>query len=190
MEVILLERVEALGMMGDVVRVKDGYARNYLLPQKKALRSTKANRERFDGQRHQLEAQNLERRKDAETVAKKVDGLKVALLRQAGDTGQLYGSVNARDIAEAITAAGYTVDRRQVMLNVPIKALGGHPIKIALHPEVTVTVNVYIARSEAEAEAQTSGAPAPEVLFEEGALPLPEGEADEAASGAPPGAGD
>jgi large subunit ribosomal protein L9 len=172
MEIILLERVEKLGQMGDVVRVKDGYARNYLLPHRKALRATRSNRERFEKERAQLEVTNLARRQDAEAVAKKMEGLRVTLLRQASESTQLYGSVNARDIADAVTAGGFTVDRRQVQLNVPIKSLGIHQVRVALHPEVFVTVSVNVARSEAEAEVQASGGKvAAEEFFEEGAAP-------------------
>jgi large subunit ribosomal protein L9 len=186
MEVILLERVEKLGQMGDVVRVKDGYARNFLLPQKKALRASKENLARFEKQRKQLEARNLELRKEAEAVAGKLEGVTVALLRQAGDTGQLYGSVSARDIAEAVTGAGFSVERQQIMLNAPIKTLGIHPVRVSLHPEVAVTVNVNVARSEAEAEQQVAGAAVPEAFFEEGAAPAPEGAGAEAPAGETP----
>ncbi|MSO77166.1 MAG: 50S ribosomal protein L9 [Alphaproteobacteria bacterium] len=156
-EVILLERIEKLGQMGDVVRVKPGFARNYLLPQKKALRATKDNLTYFDTQRGQLEAQNLERRKDAEAVAIKVDGMTVRLIRQAGDTGHLYGSVTVRDIADAVSAAGITIDRRQVQLDQPIKLLGLHSLRIRLHPEVAITITANVARSEDEAAAQARG---------------------------------
>lgn len=166
MEVILLERIEALGQMGDVVKVKPGYARNFLLPQKKALRATKENREYFEKQRAQLEAQNLQRRSDAEAVAAKMNNVSVVIIRQAGEFGQLYGSVSTRDISNGITAAGYTVDRRQVMLDQPIKTLGLHKTRVQLHPEVAVTVTVNVALSEEEAELQAAGktprAPAPE----------------------------
>ncbi len=154
MDVILLERIEKLGQMGDVVRVKSGYARNYLLPQKKALRATKINMEQFEGQRTQLEADNLGRRQEAEAVAGKLEGLTVVLIRQAGESGQLYGSVTARDVAAAVTGAGFTVDRRQVLNEQPIKTLGMHPVRVALHPEVDVTVTANVAQSEEEAEAQ------------------------------------
>jgi len=175
MEIILLERVEKLGQMGDVVRVKDGYARNYLLPHHKALRATKANRDRFAVERAQLEAGNLARRQEAEAVAKKMEGLSVTLLRQASESTQLYGSVNARDIADAVSAGGFTVNRRQILLNTPIKSLGIHKVRVALHPEVAVTVGVNVARSEAEAEVQAAGgAVAAEEFFEEGAAPQPE----------------
>lgn len=180
MQVILLERVEKLGQMGDVVRVKPGYARNYLLPQKKALRATKENLERFEKQRAQLEANNLRLRGEAEAVAKKLDGLAVVLLRQAGETGQLYGSVTGRDIAEAVTAAGFTVDHRQVRIDRPIKTLGIVQTRIMLHPEVAATITVNVAKSEEEAERQAAGeVPGTEEMFE-----APPPAAEPAASGA------
>ncbi len=154
MEVILLERIESLGQMGDVVNVKPGYARNYLLPQKKALRATQENRRRFEEQRAQLETVNVERRTDAQEVGTRLDRLAVVLIRQAGEAGQLYGSVNARDIAHEVTRAGFTVERRQVHLPQPIKALGLYSVRIALHPEIGVGVTVNVARSEDEAEIQ------------------------------------
>jgi large subunit ribosomal protein L9 len=154
MDVILLERVQNLGQIGDVVKVKPGYARNFLLPTRKALRATEANRAKFESQRAQIEAMNLEKRSEAEKVKEKVDGLKVVLIRQAGETGQLFGSVNARDLAEAVTAGGFTIERRQVILDRPIKTLGLHPIRIALHPEVIVAVTANVAKSTEEAEAQ------------------------------------
>jgi large subunit ribosomal protein L9 len=154
MEVILLERIEKLGQMGDVVKVKPGFARNYLLPQKKALRATEENKRVFDAQKAQLEAQNLENRKEAESIAAKMDGEKVILIRQAGEAGQLYGSVNARDVAEALAAAGFTVARSQVELSRPIKTLGLHDVIVRLHPEVTVTINANVARTEDEAQVQ------------------------------------
>lgn len=154
MDVILLERIEKLGQMGDVVKVKPGFARNYLLPKAKALRATKANLERFESQRAQLEAENLERRGEAEKVAEKLDGLTVVLIRQAGDSGQLYGSVSARDLAEAVTEAGVTVNRAQVQLEKAIKMLGLHPVRLRLHPEVIAEVTANVARSEEEAEIQ------------------------------------
>ena len=154
MEIILLQRVAKLGQMGETVKVRPGYARNYLIPQKKAVRATAENRKRFETERAQLEAVNLERRAEAERVATRLDGMKVALIRQAGESGQLYGSVNARDIAGAVTEAGVTVHRQQVELERPIKALGLHPVAIALHPEVTVQVTVNVARSAEEAEIQ------------------------------------
>lgn len=154
MDVILLERVEKLGQMGEVVSVKPGYARNYLLPRRKALRATKHNLEFFEGRRSQLEADNLQRKSEAESVAKKVDGLTVPVIRAAGESGQLYGSVTARDIAEAIIAAGVTVTRQQVMLDRALKTLGLEEIKVILHPEVSASVVVNIARSQDEAEQQ------------------------------------
>ena len=159
MDVILLERVEKLGQMGQVVKVKPGYARNYLLPQKKAMRATKDNLALFETQKARLEAQNLERRKDAEQVATKVEGLAVVITRQAGETGILYGSVNARDIAEAVTAAGTSVARSQVAIDTPIKTLGLFKVRLVLHPEVSVAITVNVARSadEAELQAQRGG---------------------------------
>jgi large subunit ribosomal protein L9 len=154
MDVILLERVHNLGQIGDVVKVKPGYARNFLLPTRKALRATEANKAKFESQRAQIEAMNLEKRSEAEGVKHKIDGLKVVLIRQAGETGQLFGSVNGRDIAEAITASGFTVERRQIILDRPIKTLGLHPIRVALHPEVIVGVTANVAKSTEEAEAQ------------------------------------
>jgi len=184
MEVVLLERIERLGQMGDVVRVKPGFARNFLLPQKKALRATKDNLARFERQRGDLEARNLERKKEAEQVAGKMEGATVILVRQAGDTGQLYGSVSARDIMDGLAGNGMKVERQQVVLDRPIKTLGIHKVRIALHPEVSVNVDVNVARSEAEAEAQANP-PSPEAFFERQELsPQAEGaeaEADPAA---------
>lgn len=157
MQVILLERIGKLGQMGDTVTVKDGFARNYLLPQGKALRATEANKERFEQERAQLEARNLELKKEAEAVATKLDGKSFVAIRQAGDTGQLYGSVSTRDIAELITGEGFTVSRSQVQLDRPIKVLGVHPLHISLHPEVVVNVDVNVARSQDEAERQARG---------------------------------
>jgi large subunit ribosomal protein L9 len=157
MDVILLERIETLGQMGEVVKVKPGYARNFLLPQKKALRATKDNLAYFESQRAQLEAQNLKRRQDAEGVSGKMTNVTVVILRQAGETGQLYGSVSPRDIAEAVTAAGYTIDRRQVLLDQAIKTLGLFKTRVALHPEVFVSVTVNVAQSEEEAAMQAAG---------------------------------
>jgi large subunit ribosomal protein L9 len=154
MEVILLERIERLGQMGDVVTVKPGYARNYLLPQKKALRATDGNKQAFEVQRTQLEAVNLSRRGEAEQVGAKLDGTTVVLIRQAGEAGQLYGSVNARDVMTAVTEVGFTIERSQVILHNPIKSLGLHPVLVSLHPEVKVTVTANVARSEEEAEIQ------------------------------------
>lgn len=154
MEVILLERIEKLGQMGDVVKVKSGYARNYLLPQKKALRATDANKQHFEVQRPQLEVANLEHRAEAEKVGKKLKRLSVVMVRQAGEAGQLYGSVNARDISTAVTEAGFAITRQQVELNQPIKALGLHPVRVSLHPEIGVEVIANVARSQDEAKVQ------------------------------------
>jgi large subunit ribosomal protein L9 len=156
-DVILLERVENLGHMGQVVKVKPGYARNFLLPQKKALRATKDNLKYFESQRAQLEANNLRLRAEAEQVAAKMAGLSVIMLRQAGETGQLYGSVSARDVSDAITEGGFTVERRQIVLDHAIKTLGLHSVKLALHPEVSLQVTVNIAQSADEAAAQARG---------------------------------
>lgn len=152
-----MERIELLGQMGDVVKVKPGYARNFLLPQKKALRATKENREYFDKQRAQLEAQNLQRRSDAQAVSSKMENLSVIIIRQAGEFGQLYGSVTTRDIAAAITAAGFTVNRQQVHLDQPIKTLGLHKARVALHPEVSISATVNVALTEEEAAMQAAG---------------------------------
>ncbi len=157
MQVILLQRIGRLGQMGDVVNVKNGYARNFLLPQKKALRATEDNKKVFEGKRAQLEAVNLEHKKEAEGVSGKLDGKSFVLIRAAGDTGQLYGSVSTRDIAESITAGGFTVNRNQIILEKPIKTLGVHALKVQLHPEVVVKVSLNIARSADEAEKQAKG---------------------------------
>ncbi|HEU0159665.1 MAG TPA: 50S ribosomal protein L9 [Hyphomicrobiaceae bacterium] len=157
MQIILLERIGRLGQMGDVVNVKDGYARNFLLPQKKALRATAENLARFEKERSQLEARDLELKKEAEAVAAKLAGKSFLAIRQAGDTGQLYGSVTTRDIAEVVTAGGFTIDRRQIVLDRPIKTLGLQPTRIALHPEVIVQITLNVARSEDEAERQARG---------------------------------
>ena len=154
MQIILLERIEKLGQMGDLVNVKTGYARNYLIPQGKALRANKTNMQRFEAERAQREANNLELRKDAETEAAKMQGLAVNMVRAASEMGQLFGSVTSRDIAEAVTEAGFTIDRNQVVMDRSIKALGLTEARIRLHPEVSVTVVVNIARSLAEAETQ------------------------------------
>jgi large subunit ribosomal protein L9 len=193
MQVILLERVEKLGQMGDEVRVKDGFARNYLLPQKKALRANKTNREYFQTQKAQLETRNLERKSEAEKIAAKLEGKTFVLLRQAGDRGQLYGSVSPRDIADVITAGGFTVSRTQVPLDKAIKDIGLSPLSIVLHPEVRVKVTLNVARTEDEAERQARGEDvltekteaeeakvAAEELFEEGAGPAEDGEEAEA----------
>lgn len=155
MDVILLERIDKLGQMGDVVKVKSGYARNFLLPQKKALRATEENKKHFDTQRAQLETANLENRAEAEKLGKKMSELAVILVRQAGEAGQLYGSVNARDIAASVTEAGFTITRQQVELADPIKALGLYQVKVTLHPEVSVAVTANVARSIEEAKIQT-----------------------------------
>lgn len=156
MEVILLERVNKLGQMGDVVTVKDGFARNFLLPQKKALRATETNKAVFEADRARLEADNLERKSEAEKVAAQMTDVKVIMVRAAGESGQLYGSVSSRDIAEAVTEAGVKINRNQVVLDRAIKTLGLHDVAVVLHPEVTETVVVNIARSEEEAEVQFS----------------------------------
>ncbi len=156
-ELILLERVEKLGQMGQLVKVKPGFARNYLLPQKKALRATKENLTYFETQKTQLEAINLERRSEASEVGNKLEGLSVVIVRQAGESGQLYGSVSARDIAEAVTAAGFTAEKRQVVLERPIKSLGVHSLRIVLHPEVAVSITANVAQSAEEAAMQAKG---------------------------------
>ena len=184
MQVILLERVEKLGQMGDEVRVKDGFARNFLLPKKKALRATKANRDYFQTQKAHLEANNLKLRGEAEKAGKKLDGQKFVLLRQAGDRGQLYGSVSPRDIADVMEKGGFKVDRHQVSISVAIKSIGLFTIPVVLHPEVKVNITINVARSEDEAERQARGENvlaerteqqeariAAEELFEEGAGP-------------------
>ena len=157
MEVILLERVSKLGQMGETVKVKDGYARNFLLPSGKALRATKANKERFEKERVQLEARNLELKKEADAVAAKLNGKVFAIIRQAGETGQLYGSVSARDLADTTAANGFTVERSQFVLNTPIKAIGLHNVAVQLHPEVEAKVIINVARSPEEAERQARG---------------------------------
>ena len=193
MQVVLLERVEKLGQIGDVVKVKDGFARNFLLPKKKALRATKANLVYFETQRAQLETRNLEHRKEAEQIGEKLKGKSFVLLRQAGDRGQLYGSVSPRDIADVVTAGGFTVARTQVPIDKAIKTLGLHPIFVVLHPEVRVSVIVNVARTEDEAERQARGEDvlaeqteeeevlaSAQAVFEEGAGPKAEGESAEA----------
>jgi large subunit ribosomal protein L9 len=166
MEVILLERVEKLGAIGDVVKVKDGFARNYLLPRKKALRANDANRKVFEANRARIEEENANRRTDAEKASKGVDGKTVQLIRQASNTGQLYGSVSARDIVEALDAAGAKVTKSQIVLDRPIKAIGMHEVKVALHPEVAVTVKVNVARSPEEADLQAQGVDVMAQMFE------------------------
>ena len=166
MEVILLERVEKLGAIGDVVRVKDGFARNYLLPRKKALRANENNRKLFETNRARIEEDNANRRSDAEKASKGVDGKTVQLIRQASNTGQLYGSVSARDIVEALEGVGATVTKSQVVLDRPIKSIGVHEVKIALHPEVAVTIKVNVARSPEEADLQAQGVDVMSQMFE------------------------
>lgn len=192
MQVILLERVEKLGQMGDEVRVKDGFARNFLLPKKKALRATKANREYFAAQKAQLEARNLERKAEAEKIAEKLNGKTFVLLRQAGDRGQLYGSVSPRDIAAAISEGGFSIERTQVPLDKAIRTIGLFPVSVVLHPEVRVSVTINVARTEDEADRQARGedvlaektpqeeaVAAAEELFEEGAGPRAEAASEE-----------
>ena len=157
MQVVLLERITKLGQMGDVVTVKDGYARNFLLPQGKALRANKSNLERFESERAQLEARNLEQKSEAESVKAKLDGETAIIIRQSGETGQLYGSVSPRDIAEALTDKGFNLERGQIGLDAPIKILGLHETNVTLHPEVSSTVVVNVARTEEEAERQSKG---------------------------------
>ena len=172
MEVILLERVEKLGGIGDVVKVKNGFARNYLLPNKKALRANEANRKVFEANRARIEEENAHKRSDAEKAAKDVDGKTVKLIRQESNTCQLYGSVSARDIVEALDGVGAHVTKSQVVLDRPIKAIGVHEIKVALHPEVAVTVKVNVARSPEEADLQAQGIDVLQQMFEEQAAPL------------------
>ena len=190
MEVILLERVEKLGAIGDVVKVKDGFARNYLLPNKKALRANESNRKLFEENRARIEADNAERRSEAEKSSKTVDGKRVQLIRQASNTGQLYGSVSARDIVEALEGEGAKVTKSQIVLDRPIKSIGVHDVKIALHPEVAVTVKVNVARSPEEADLQAQGVDVLAEMFERDAAPAvaeelaPAAETDEAAEAA------
>jgi large subunit ribosomal protein L9 len=166
MEVILLERVEKLGAIGDVVKVKDGFARNFLLPNKKALRSNAANRKVFEANRARIEADNASRRSDAEKEAGNFNDVSVTMIRQASNTGQLYGSVAVRDLVEAITADGHKVNKSQIVLDRPIKSIGVYEIKVALHPEVSVTVKVNVARSPEEAEMQSQGVDVMTAMFE------------------------
>ena len=167
MDIILLERVENLGGIGDVVSVRDGYARNYLLPQKKALRANEANKQVFEANRERLEKENAERRSEAEKEGQKVDGAEVVLIRASSNSGQLYGSVNVRDIAQALEEQGHNVDKRQVVMGSPIKTIGMHEVTIALHPEVRVTVKANVARSDDEAELQRQGIDVMAQAFEE-----------------------
>jgi large subunit ribosomal protein L9 len=174
MEVILLERVEKLGAIGDVVTVKNGFARNYLLPNKKALRANETNRKLFEANRTKIEADNADRRGEAEKASKDVEGKTVQLIRQASTVGQLYGSVSARDIVEALEAEGAKVTKSQIVLDRPIKAIGMHDVKVALHPEVAVTVRVNVARSPEEADLQAQGIDVMAQMFERDAAPSPE----------------
>jgi large subunit ribosomal protein L9 len=167
MDVILLERIEKLGTIGDVVKVKNGYARNFLLPRGKALRANESNRKVFEANREKIESQNAERRAAAEKEARTIDGLKIQLIRQASNTGQLYGSVSARDLAEALEAEGHKVPKNQIVLDRPIKAIGLNDVKIALHPEVSVTIQVNVARSPEEAELQAQGKDVLAEMFEQ-----------------------
>ena len=170
MQIVLLERVAKLGQMGEVIRVRDGYARNFLLPQGKALRATEANLKRFETDSAQLEARNLEARKEAEGVAAKLDGQRFVVIRSASDAGALYGSVTTRDIADAATEAGFSLDRRQVVLDQPIKELGLHKVAVTLHPEVSAEITVNVARTAEEAEIQAAGKSVQDVRAEEDAL--------------------
>ncbi len=183
MDVILLERIEKLGSIGDVVKVKNGYARNFLLPRGKALRANESNRKVFEANRERIEAQNAERRSEAETDSKKIDGAKIQLIRQASNTGQLYGSVSARDLAEALESAGHKVAKNQIVLDKPIKTIGMQDVKIALHPEVSVTIRVNVARSPEEAELQAAGKDVMAEMFEKDVA----GFTEERIEGAEPG---
>jgi large subunit ribosomal protein L9 len=166
MQVILLERVEKLGRIGDVVTVKDGFARNFLLPNKKALRANDANRRVFEANRERIEAENATRRTDAEAEAKTLEGVSVTLIRQASNVGQLYGSVAVRDLVDALVADGHKVNKSQVVLDKPIKSIGLHEVRVALHPEVSVTVKVNVARSPEEADMQSQGVDVMSAMFE------------------------
>lgn len=179
MQVILLQRIGRLGQMGDIVTVRDGYARNYLLPQNMALRATEANRKHFESQRAQLEADNLAQKNEADAVAGKLENQSFVAIRTAGDTGQLYGSVSTRDISEIVTAGGFTINRTQVILDRPIKSLGLHETKIVLHPEVIVPITLNVARSEDEAERQAKGEDVTMVRDEEIELETFDPDADE-----------
>ena len=186
MEVILLERVEKLGQIGDIVSVKNGFARNYLLPNKKALRANAANKKVFEANRAKIEADNASKRSDAEAASKGIDGKTVQLIRQASNTGQLYGSVSARDIVEALEGEGAKVTKSQVVLDRPIKNIGVHDVKVALHPEVAVIIKVNVARSPEEADLQAQGVDVLAQMFEEEAAPAAEELAPEAAEEAAP----
>lgn len=167
MEIILLERIEKLGTIGDVVSVKDGYARNFLLPQKKALRANAANKAVFEANRERLEKENAERRTEAEKLGKKVEGAEVVLIRAASNAGQLYGSVNVRDMVAGLNDQGHEIDKKQVIMGAPIKTIGMHEVTVALHPEVHVSVKANVARSEDEAELQSQGVDVLAQIFEE-----------------------
>lgn len=167
MKVILLERLEGRGALGDVITVKDGFARNYLLPRSKALRANAANLKIFEGQRAEIEARNAKAKQSAETAGEKLDGTSYVMIRQAGESGQLYGSVSGRDVADMVNAEGGKIDRSMVILDKPIKTLGVHPVKVKLHAEVTVTVNINIARSQDEADRQARGEDVIASQFEE-----------------------
>jgi len=184
MKVILLERVERLGALGDVVNVKDGFARNFLLPRSKALRATSANLKVFEGQRADIEVRNTKAREQAEGAGSKLDGTSYILIRQAGETGQLYGSVSGRDVADIVNAEGGKIDRAMVVLDKPIKTLGVHPVKVKLHAEVSITVNINIARSQDEAERQAKGEDVISSQFEEDARMDAEAAADMLEGGA------
>ncbi|MGB3711749.1 MAG: 50S ribosomal protein L9 [Erythrobacter sp.] len=167
MDIILLERIEKLGTIGDVVTVKDGYARNFLLPQKKALRANDANTKVFESNRERLEKENAERRSEAEKLGEKVEGAEVVLIRASSNAGQLYGSVNVRDMVAGLNDQGHEIDKKQVIMGAPIKTIGMHDVTVALHPEVHVTVKANVARSDDEAELQSQGVDVLAQLFEE-----------------------
>jgi len=167
MDIILLQRIEKLGSIGDVVTVKDGYARNFLLPQKKALRANEANKKVFEANRDRLEKENAERRSEAEKAGEKVDGVEVVLIRASSNTGQLYGSVNVRDIAASLSEKGHDIDKKQVIMGDPIKSIGMHDVRIDLHPEVSVTIKANVARSDDEAELQRQGVDVMAQMFED-----------------------
>jgi large subunit ribosomal protein L9 len=167
MDIILLQRIEKLGSIGDVVTVKDGYARNFLLPQKKALRANEANKKVFEANRDRLEKENAERRSEAEESGEKVQGEEIVLIRAASNTGQLYGSVNVRDIAASLAEKGHEIDKKQVIMGDPIKAIGMHEVRIDLHPEVSVTIKANVARSDDEAELQSQGIDVMAQMFED-----------------------
>ena len=167
MDIILLERVEKLGSIGDIVTVKDGYARNFLLPQKKALRANEANKKVFEANRERLEKDNAERRTEAEKAGEKVDGVEIVLIRASSNTGQLYGSVNVRDIVAALADKGHEIDKKSIIMGNPIKNIGMHDVRVDLHPEVSVTIKANVARSEDEAELQSQGIDVISQMFED-----------------------